>query len=259
VLLLPVSTPLLKNGDDLAEILREREAVQAGDILVVSSKAVATVEDAAVDLQRLTPSDEANVWSMKIGRSPAFCEAVLQETRFWNGNIAGFCPGAILTELRPEGFPRGTILTANAGLDESNVPEGFAIGWPRDAVKSVVRLRRELEQGLGLGLGIGRIGMILTDSCCRPRRFGVTAFALAVAGLDPLVSQVGKPDLFGKPLHITTEAIADQLATAANFLMGNVNKSIPAVIIRDHGLPLSDYEDWVSGIEPAEDIFRDTL
>ena len=75
------------------------------------------------------------------------------------------------------------------------------------------------------------------------------------SGLDPLLSQKGKTDLFGKPLKITTEAVADQLATAANFLMGNAAQSIPAVIIRDHGLTLSDWEGWIPGIEPEKDLF----
>ena len=79
---------------------------------------------------------------------------------------------------------------------------------------------------------------------------GVTAFALVCVGLDPLLSQQGVEDLFGKPLRITTEAIADQLATAANFVMGNAGQSTPAAIIRAHGLRLSDFAGWVPGIEP---------
>ena len=71
--------------------------------------------------------------------------------------------------------------------------------------------------------------------------------------------QKGKQDLFGKELKITTEAIADQLATAANTLMGNASQSTPIVIIRDHGIPLSDFAGWVPGIEPSADLFRGIL
>ena len=169
----------------------------------------------------------------------------------------------------------GTILVANAGLDESNVPEGYAMGWPRDPVASVAKLREELEEHIKRNKGnrgdkgdsplslVSPVSplcaLILTDSCCHPRRIGVTAFAMTVSGLDPLQSQKGENDLFGKPLRITTEAIADQLATAANFLMGNAGQSVPAVLVRDHGLTLSEWEGWVPGIEPKEDLFTGVL
>ena len=102
----------------------------------------------------------------------------------------------------------------------------------------------------------GHIAIIVTDSCCRPRRLGVTAFALVAAGLDALVSLKGRDDLFGKKMRITTEAVADQLATAANMLMGNEAQAVPAVIVRDHGMELSEFAGWVPGIEPEEDLFR---
>lgn len=281
MLLVPLQTPLLKPGDDLAAILIKEGTMQAGDIVVISSKAVATVEGAMVDLQTFTPSTEAEKLSEQTGRSPAFNQAMLEELQRLHGSVISTCPGAALTELRPSLVTKTaarfstrddkpwSILIANAGLDESNAPEGFAIGWPVDPVASVRKLRGLLVDWL---IGYQNLkqktkqpdnqttkpslGIILSDSCCRPRRLGVTAFALAVSGLDPLQSQKGKEDLFGKSLRITTEAVADQLATAANFLMGNAGQSVPAVIIRDHGLTLSEWEGWVPGIEPEEDLFR---
>ncbi|MBU1123155.1 coenzyme F420-0:L-glutamate ligase, partial [Patescibacteria group bacterium] len=104
-----------------------------------------------------------------------------------------------------------------------------------------------------------KIAVILTDSCCRPRRIGVSAYALTVSGIDPLEDRIGKKDLFGKELLMTMESRADQLATATNMLMGNTNESIPAAIVRDHGLELSDFEGWVDGIEPEEDLFAGIL
>ena len=103
------------------------------------------------------------------------------------------------------------------------------------------------------------IAVILSDSCCRPRRWGVTAYALAVAGIDPLHDQKGAHDLYGREIRITQEAVADQLATAANMLMGNADASTPAVIMRDHKTPLSDYEGWVPGIAREEDLFAGLL
>lgn len=85
------------------------------------------------------------------------------------------------------------------------------------------------------------------------------AFALVCDGIDPVKSEVGRKDLFGKPLRFTLEAVADQLATAANFVMGNADQSVPAAIIRDHGLALGNFSGWVDGIDPDEDLFREAF
>jgi F420-0:gamma-glutamyl ligase len=103
------------------------------------------------------------------------------------------------------------------------------------------------------------IAVIVTDSCLRHGRIGVIAFALTACGIDPIRSEIGKEDLFGHKLRITQEAIADQLSTAANFLMGNAAQCTPAVLIRGHGLPFSGFSGWVPGVEPEEDIFRGIL
>lgn len=251
MIILPVHTPILKQDDDLASIFAKHVQPQSQDIVVVSSKAIATVEGNSIDLSTIDPSDEARAWSVKTGRSPAFCEAVLQETRRLNGTVLGFCPGALLAQVRPAGLASGTILTANAGLDESNVRDGHAVGWPEDPVASAVALRKRLQESTK-----GDIAIIVSDSCCVPRRWGVTAYALAVAGLDPLKSEIGSTDLFGKKLRVTQEAMADQLAVAGNFLMGNAGQSVPAAVMRDHGLTLGAFEGWVPGIEPDEDLFK---
>lgn len=253
--LLPIHTPILRKGDDLAGILSASAALQGGDIVVVSSKAVATVEGAAVDCAAITASDEAKSWSTKLGRSPEFVQAVLNETARLHGRPIGSCPGALLTEVTPEGFPHGTILTANAGMDESNVEQHHTVGWPKDPPASAHALRIALQAKVS-NVQDPSVGIVISDSNTRPRRLGVTAFALAVSGFEPLASQAGREDLFGRKLRITTEAIADQLATAANFLMGNANQSIPAVIVRDSGVLLTEFEGWVHGIAPDEDLYR---
>ncbi len=246
--LLPVRTPLLQAGDDIASIIMQSCTPLDGDILVVSSKALATVEGAAMDLGTFTPGAEASLLAAGCGRTPAFVEAVLHETRRLHGTVRDSCPGALLTELRPDGLRTGTILVANAGLDESNVAPGHAIGWPHDPVQSMQALYKAIS-----------IPIILTDSCVKPRRLGVTAFAIACVGCDPFRNEIGAKDLFEKPLHITVEAVADQLAVAANILMGNAAQSIPAVLVREHGIPHSDFCGWVDGIEPKDDLFAGML
>src|SRR3990167_6495194 len=138
----PIRTGLLKKGDSLEKEIKD---VHAGDIIVVSSKIIATTEGAMIELRTMTPSEEAKQLSEKTGRSPEFMQAVLEETKRLHGKILSAVPGAVLTELKPTGLPSGTILTANAGLDESNIEKGFAVGWPVDPVKSAMRLKKELQ------------------------------------------------------------------------------------------------------------------
>ncbi len=138
----------------------------------------------------------------------------------------------------------GRILCPYAGLDRSNISSGYAIGWPQDPVRSVAVLQK------AIGLPV-----IISDSCSRPGRLGVTAFALAACGIDPVRSEIDSKDLFGRPLRLTNEAVADQLATAANAVMGNADQSTPGAIIRDSGIPESDFCGWVPGIDPALDMF----
>lgn len=245
-----IATPLLSPGDDLATILLTHGDIRDGDIVVVSSKAVATVEGAAIELATLDISDRAQTLSESYGKDVAYRQAVLNETARMNGEIIQGINGVVLTELLPDGLSEGSILVPNAGLDRSNVAEGYAIGWPHDPVASCTKLRDALG---------GNVGIILSDSGLSPRRKGVVAFALAVSGLHPFVSQVGQADLFGQELRVTEEAVADQLATAANFVMGNSNQCMPAAIIRGHQLSLCDYAGWVPGIKREEDIYHHVI
>ena len=174
--LTPLHTPRIAPGEDLVSVLKKahKEGFHPKDILVVSSKAVATSEGRIIDLAALTVSDEAKTYAEKYNRSPNFCQAVLDEVTFRNGKVVGTCPGALLTELKPKGL-EGTILTANAGLDESNAPEGSAIGWPEDPVGSVRKLHKAMSCELPAGSKLTAhssplIAVILSDSCCRPRR-----------------------------------------------------------------------------------------
>lgn len=247
--LFALATTILKEGDDIVDIFLRSEKPKNNDILVISSKAVATAEGAAYDLQKLTPSAEAIALSKECGKSPAFREAMLLEIKRLNGKIVRKNRFAVLTELKPEGMD-GSILAATAGLDESNAGEDRAVGWPRDPVSSARRIRDSIKEKADVNIAV-----IITDSCCRPRRLGVTAAALVCVGIDPFENLVGSQDLFGHTLRVTQEARADQLATAANFLMGNSDEAVPAVIIRDHGLPMTDFAGWVPGISEEEDMF----
>lgn len=252
--LLPVTTGLLGRGDDLAAAIASCFTLQDGDIVVVSSKAVTMTESGSSNLALLSVTPEASTLSSFSTLDASFVQFILEETKRLGGEITGVSPFVILTSLQPSGIKKGCILCPNAGADRSNVEAGHAIGWPKDSAASAKALRSSLEKHAGV-----RIAVIVSDSCCRPSRQGVTAFALTVCGIDPMKNEVGNADLHGNPLHMTQEAVADQLATAANALMGNAAQATPAAVIRDHGLPLSDFCGWVDGIPAEHDMFQDTL
>lgn len=260
MLIIPIKTPLLTEGDDLASVLFENAEIMSGDIVVVSSKAMATVEGAAIDLSTIDVSAEAEQWAAMHDRPAAFRQAVLNEMKRLNGTLLQGEGRYMLTELQPDGMSEGTIVVTNAGLDQSNIKEGYVIGWPQDGAASTESLRSMLCSLLRNTEGNeADLGVIMSDSTLRPRRLGVTAVALTVSGFDPIVSQVERSDLFGEPLKITHEAIADQLAIAANSVMGNADQSIPAAIVRDSGITLRTISGWVPGIDPDEDLFKGLL
>lgn len=245
--ILPVPTSLLSHDSDLAGELLKNAAFSKGDIVVVSSKVVAVTEAAAVTLADIVPSPEAVALSQKCNQDPRFTEFVLRETTRMNGCVVGVSPHVLLTALQPSGM-NGRILCPNAGADQSNVEKGAAIGWPVDPAASAKRVSNTLG-----------VPVIISDSCCVPGRLGVTAFAIACAGIDPHRSEVGRKDLHNKTMRMTQEAVADQLATAANAVMGNSAQSVPAAIIRDSGIPSSDFAGWVPGIDHEEDLFSGIL
>lgn len=242
--ILSVPTSLLQRGSDLATEILHNAHLEATDILVISSKAVAVTEGAAVSLAGIVPTPEALEVSPQCNQDPRFTEFILRETKRMNGAVVGISPHVLLTSLKPHGLKHGRILCPNAGADQSNIEQDYAIGWPLDPALSA----RQLSQTLG-------IPVIISDSGCVPARLGVTAFALACSGMDPFRSEIGKKDLFGKSMRMTQEAVADQLATAANAVMGNSAQSVPAAIIRDSGISRSDFSGWVDGVEAEEDLF----
>src|SRR3990167_10241238 len=103
MLFIPIKTPLLRSGDDLASILIRAGLIQEGDIIAISSKAVATVEGRMIDLKKIQPTAEAEEWARRCSGSPAFRQAVLEETARLHGTILPGCPQAMLTEAKPDG------------------------------------------------------------------------------------------------------------------------------------------------------------
>jgi coenzyme F420-0:L-glutamate ligase/homotetrameric cytidine deaminase len=243
---LGIKTDLIRPGDDLAACLEKAMAasglaLQDGDILIISESTVATAEGRVVALQDVKPGSLAISMAARYGKDPREMELILQES----DEIMGGIPGVVLT-LR-EGF-----LYPNAGIDSSNAPPGSVVLFPEDAQKSAFYIRERMARGR-------KIAVIIGDSRTHPLRLGCVGVALACVGLEPVVDARGQKDLFGRELKITRKAVADNLVSAAQIVMGEGDEGIPAVIIRDAPVPVNDNNSAIPTIAPQECMYIGAL
>ncbi|MCO5383389.1 MAG: coenzyme F420-0:L-glutamate ligase [Methanosarcina barkeri] len=221
-----IKTPIIKEGDDIVQIL-ETSLEDAGlvpvdgDIFVLAESAVGTAEKRIVKLASVTPGERARFLGKKYGIDPREMELVLQEC----DEVFGGVPGAALT------ITKG-VLAPNAGIDASNAPEGHVVLLPEDPRKSSENIRSRLEQRYSC-----RLGVIIGDSRTQPLRLGCSGIALGVSGFIPVEDARGTFDIYEKPLLVTYKAVADNLVSAAELLMGEAGEKVPCVLIR--GAPVN--------------------
>lgn len=227
-----IRTALIKTGDDIVEILSDAfengECMpQDGDILVLAESAVATAEERVVQLCDVAPTAKAKELAQKYELDAREMELILQEC----DEVFGGVPGAALT------ITNGT-LSPNAGIDGSNAPEGCVVLLPEDAQKSAALIRAGIEKRYSC-----RVGVIIGDSRTQPLRLGCVGIALGTSGIVPVEDARGSCDLFGKTLHVTQKAVADNLVSASQVLMGEAGERVPCVLVR--GAPVEVIEDAV--------------
>ncbi len=227
--LFPIKTSIIQKNDNLIEILiysmnEQKIKLKDEDILVISSKVVALSEGRIVNYKTVKPSEKALTLAKEYDLEPGFAELVLQEA----DKVFGGVKRAILTM-------KNNIFIANAGIDHSNAPENYAILWPKDPSLSADNIRKEFKKKLNVNIGV-----IISDSHCVPLRTGTTGFALATSGFDAVIDERGKSDIFGNKMRITRRAVADGLAAAAVVIMGETKEKIPAVLIRDTPIKLTN-------------------
>lgn len=240
--------PLVQAGDDLAALIwqatqRAQMPLQAGDVLVISSKIVSKSEGRRVSLASLTPSPEAEHWAQVTGKDPRMVELVLRESV----GVSRAGKGVLVTQHRL-GF-----VSANAGIDQSNVEGGdeVALLLPQDPDASAERLRAELKAISGLELAI-----VISDTHGRPFRMGNVGVAVGVAGVAALVDMRGEQDLFGRMLKITQQGYADLLASAAHLLCGEASEGRPVIVLRGLELPQPDGRASDLYRPPEHDMYR---
>jgi coenzyme F420-0:L-glutamate ligase/coenzyme F420-1:gamma-L-glutamate ligase len=243
--------PQVSAGADLAGLIdaalrSEQLELQDCDVLVVCSKVVAKAEGRQLDLSRLTPSAAAVELAAKSGKDPQLVEAILQDS----SHVSRVARDVLVVRHKT-----GHV-SANAGLDQSNVSQPAAAGgpWvlrlPEDPDASAERLRAQLSAAWNV-----RLGVVVSDSFGRPFRQGSVGTAIGCAGLSPLYDQRGRPDMFGRRLEHTLSATADQLAAAADLVAGQADEARPVVRVRGLRFEPSAEGARVLCRKPAEDLY----
>jgi coenzyme F420-0:L-glutamate ligase/coenzyme F420-1:gamma-L-glutamate ligase len=216
--------PLIQPGDDLASLIaaalaRAERELQAGDVLVITSKIVSKAEGRTARLTEVIPGGEAQRIAALTGKDPRMVELVLRES----SAVSRTGPNTLIVRHRL-GF-----VSANAGIDQSNLNGGddLVLLLPLDPDESARRLRDRLMELTGVGPAV-----VISDSHGRPFRLGNVGVAVGAAGLPALRDLRGQTDLFGRVLRVSQQGLADEIASAANLLSGEGAEGLPVVLLR---------------------------
>lgn len=243
--------PEIKPGDDLVRILADAAgeagiSVEEGDVVVFAQKIVSKAEGRIVDLNEVEPSPFAESVAKTLGKDPRLVEVIFSETtKVIRMDQRKPEKGRLIVETR------GGIISANAGVDASNVSGGDHVTLlPIDSDESAKKLAEGIRRTFGVEAAV-----IITDTVGRPWRDGLVDIAIGCHGMKAMRDLRGGLDAKGLPLIATVMADADELASAAGLVMEKA-ASIPVVIIRGY-----EYEKGGTGAreiirDPEEDLFR---
>ncbi|KPJ50398.1 MAG: hypothetical protein AMJ38_01865 [Dehalococcoidia bacterium DG_22] len=213
--------PEVRPGDDLAVLILEAVRGQGvdledGDVLVVTQKIVSKAEGRLVFLREVEPSTRAQEMAARMGKDPRLLEVILRESR----RIVRQERGVIICETKHG------LVCANAGVDTSNVGGGVVSLLPQNPDQSAERIRAAIQEKKGISIAV-----IVSDTFGRPWREGHTNVAIGLAGMNPIKDYVGQRDPHGYVLRVSTMAVADELAAAAELVMEKLSR-VPVAIVR---------------------------
>jgi coenzyme F420-0:L-glutamate ligase/coenzyme F420-1:gamma-L-glutamate ligase len=215
--ILPISVPIKKGEFDLFDsIILSNFKFRENDILIVSSKYVSMSEGSVMNLDKVKVGRKAKSLASEYHMSAKLAELTLREADYIYKGIPGFLLAV-----------KNGVMAPNAGIDKSNVHQGFVVLYPSEPFKSAENLRRRFLVNLGI-----KVGVVIADSRLMPTRIGTIGVALASAGFEPVEDQRGKRDLFGNILKVTLKAVSDSLAATGVAVMGEGNESTPIAVIR---------------------------
>ena len=230
----------IEPNDNIAELIINSEEIRNGDILVIAQKIISKQEGRIVELSSVVPSLLAEGISSQYEKNPHIIELILSESK----QIIRMEHGILIVETK-NGF-----ICANAGIDESNVKNGFATLLPLNSDESAENIHKEILKKINK-----TVSVIIADTFGRPFRMGQTNCAIGISGMNPILDYAGTKDSFEKTLRITAIAIADELCSAAELVMKKAT-NCPAAVIRGY-----DFKNEHSSIHVLirpqnEDLFR---
>lgn len=222
---LPV-TEDVTTGDDIGKLIMQAASangvsMQNHDVVVITQKIISKSEGRMINLSTVKPSNHAFELASKTKKDPRFIELVLIESK----SIVRYSENVIITETK-HGF-----VCANAGIDQSNVSgpgNDFVLLLPVDPDLSARRIKQAIAETIGMNIAV-----VISDTFGRPFRLGQTNVAIGVSGINSIKSYIGKADIYGKILRITEIAVVDELASAAELVMGKTER-VPVAIIRGY-------------------------
>lgn len=236
----------VRAGDDLVALIlaaleTQDQALADGDVLVVTQKIVSKAEGRAVVPETVEPSHMAHMAAAQGHKSAGYYEVVLRESR----RIVRMDRGVLVTETHHG------LICANSGVDESNVDGGTTVlllpvdpDGSAQAMRAALRARASVE-----------VAVIISDTFGRPWREGQVNVAIGAAGIAPLTDYAGQEDSSGYTLRASIIAIADELASAAELVMGKID-AVPVAIVRGYHYAASDAGAHALIRAPERDLFR---
>ncbi len=245
--------PLIESGDNIAKMIIETARkdslkLEDGDVIAVAQKIFSKAEKRVIRLKDVIPSRKAEEIAKVTGKSPKFVELVLRETK----NVVKASREVFLVEDK-----RG-LICINAGIDKSNVEgRGSFVLLPENPDESAEKCRMEIKRLTGKNVAV-----IVCDTYSRPFRRGQVNFAIGLAGINPFKDYRGKKDLFGQTLKVKNVAVIDEIAAAAELLMGQAKEARPVVIFKGLNC-IVDFSEKSSinelQISSEEDLFKNAL
>lgn len=226
--------------DDISKLIIDSEEIHNGDILVVAQKIISKQEGRIVKLSSVIPSLLAEGISSEYEKNPRIIELILNESK----QIIRMERGILIVETK------NGLICANAGIDESNVKNGFATLLPLNSDESAENIRKEILKKINK-----TVSVIIADTFGRPFRMGQTNCAIGISGISPILDYAGTKDSFEKTLRITAIAIADELCCAAELVMKKAT-NCPVAVIRGYNFK-NENSSIRDLIRPqSEDLFR---
>jgi len=195
------------------------DRLRSGDVIVVSSKYLAVSQGRVVSLDSVRPGLKAKRFASRYRVDPRLAELIVRES----DEVIGGLPGFLLCS-------KDGLLTPNAGIDKSNIGHGMVVLYPSHPEILAERIREAVKFSFGVAVAV-----VICDSRLSPTRRGTTGVAVAASGVSAIIDMRGKVDLFGNVLKVTSQAVADDLSSAAELLMGESDEGTPIVIVRGLG------------------------